>query len=266
MAPDPSPEEILLRLIKEGKSKNGGTPKPAAEFPSHPQPQYPAPAALNNSTIKTPGQPNTMPDDNLSAAAVQESARPVSLDHPVRNGGITGVGRWGDMGRHMESWTRSWFGTLEIVPRLLLAICVTLAAWICFNAFHDRFESRAKLQMFVSAASRPALAAATGCAALAPKPMGEPLPDKDIFKYLDQPVAAAPDNPARVVSLESILSNYSLAGIIGGDQPQAIIEDKRQGKTFTVSVGESLGELRIVSIEEGKVVVAIGEERAELNL
>ena len=52
-----------------------------------------------------------------------------------------------------------------------------------------------------------------------------------------------------------IASRFNLVGIIAGDDPQAIIEDKQDKKTHYLLQGQVINEVSVVSISEGKVVL-----------
>lgn len=67
-------------------------------------------------------------------------------------------------------------------------------------------------------------------------------------------------------TIEEISANLSLIGIIAGDRPQAIIEDKKTGKSHFLYQDGSAGKARIVEILEDSVVVEYQGERFELVL
>ena len=52
-----------------------------------------------------------------------------------------------------------------------------------------------------------------------------------------------------------VASRFNLVGIIAGDDPQAIIEDKQDKKTHYLLQGQVINEVSVVSISEGKVVL-----------
>lgn len=62
------------------------------------------------------------------------------------------------------------------------------------------------------------------------------------------------------------IKNLNLVGVIAGDNPQAVIEDKNIQKTFYLNKGEVINGFRVESIEEGKVVLAYKGEKYELHL
>ncbi len=71
--------------------------------------------------------------------------------------------------------------------------------------------------------------------------------------------------PRSAVNAEMI-KDLNLIGIISGENPQAIIEDKKNQKTFYLSKGQSISEFKVEDIQEGKVVLSYQGQRYELYL
>ena len=71
---------------------------------------------------------------------------------------------------------------------------------------------------------------------------------------------------AKTIVSSGLLNNYSLKGVMGGDNPQAIIEDKKSKQTYFLNKGQFLGELKVEEIQEGKVIFDINGQKAELDL
>ncbi len=67
-------------------------------------------------------------------------------------------------------------------------------------------------------------------------------------------------------SLEEITADLSLIGIIAGERPQAIIEEKKSGKSYFLYKGGSVGKAKIVEILEDSVVMEYQGEKFELVL
>lgn len=63
-----------------------------------------------------------------------------------------------------------------------------------------------------------------------------------------------------------LIKDINLVGIISGDEPQAIVEDKRAQKTYYLKKGQFIGELQVVDILEGKVILGYNDENYELYL
>ncbi|MFH1338988.1 MAG: hypothetical protein ABIH40_04025 [Candidatus Omnitrophota bacterium] len=62
------------------------------------------------------------------------------------------------------------------------------------------------------------------------------------------------------------IKDLNLLGIISGDNPQAIIEDKKTQKTYFLKRGESFGTIKVEGIGEGKVTLELQGQRFDLFL
>jgi hypothetical protein len=71
--------------------------------------------------------------------------------------------------------------------------------------------------------------------------------------------------PAKIAPLE-LLKGYTLAGVITGENPQAIVEDKTSKKVYFLNKGQYLGDFKIDDIIEGKVILELKGQRFELSL
>ena len=78
-------------------------------------------------------------------------------------------------------------------------------------------------------------------------------------------VAENPASPGEPALKESI-KDLNLLGIVSGKNPQAIIEDKKEGKTHFVNKGDSIGPLRVEEITEDRVILYYRGERLDLML
>jgi len=56
------------------------------------------------------------------------------------------------------------------------------------------------------------------------------------------------------VNVDSI-KDIKLVGIISGEKIQAVIEDTKLNKSYTVTKGQNIGEMQIEDITEGKVII-----------
>lgn len=86
--------------------------------------------------------------------------------------------------------------------------------------------------------------------------------DRNIFmpQYVEtEPVITGP-------TTEEISAGLSLIGIIAGDRPQAIIEDKKSGKSHFLYKGGSIGEAKVVDVLDDSVVMEYKGKKFELVL
>lgn len=71
--------------------------------------------------------------------------------------------------------------------------------------------------------------------------------------------------PVKALTQDSI-RDITLLGIISGDTPQAIVEDKKTQKTYYLNKGQFIGELQVTDIQEGKIILDFNGQAVELNL
>ncbi|MDD2702654.1 MAG: hypothetical protein PHC33_01430 [Candidatus Omnitrophica bacterium] len=116
-------------------------------------------------------------------------------------------------------------------------------------------------------------------AAFDPPDNGDPgapaLPDLKPFQYYLDGIAnrqvfkvSCAGNPESFVSTlgpESI-RDFSLVGIISGDNPQAIIQDNKTQKTYYLNKGQSIAEYTIEEVLSDKVILNAGGQRYEFFL
>ena len=68
--------------------------------------------------------------------------------------------------------------------------------------------------------------------------------------------------PAIQSSILELVKDFHLKGVMLTGIPEAIVQDARTQKTIFVKAGDSLGELKVKTIEEGRMVLEyFGEEK-----
>jgi len=86
---------------------------------------------------------------------------------------------------------------------------------------------------------------------------------RNIFTFL--PPKSDIDITKKSIDIAQIVANLKLVGIIWSNNPQAIIEDTKESKTYLLSTGEQLAELTIKKILRDKVIIVKGEQEWELR-
>jgi type II secretory pathway component PulC len=81
----------------------------------------------------------------------------------------------------------------------------------------------------------------------------EGLKSKQIFSAASTQEAST--TPTSASNTMDLIKDISLVGIITSDPPQAVIEDKKTQKTYYLSNGQSIGDLKVEDIKEGKVIL-----------
>ncbi len=83
---------------------------------------------------------------------------------------------------------------------------------------------------------------------------------------LAPPVSAPPAAPAPAKTLSEIFSEWMVVGILQSGEPQAIVLNKKSQKTFYVPAGQAFGEINVLKIEPGRVIVGYNGETMDLSI
>lgn len=84
----------------------------------------------------------------------------------------------------------------------------------------------------------------------------------DIFS---SPIIQETPKPLNQVTPD-LIKDINLLGILSGENPQAIIEDKKAQKTYYLNKGQFIGEFQVMDIKEGKIILNFNSQTFELNL
>lgn len=93
----------------------------------------------------------------------------------------------------------------------------------------------------------------------------EQITEHKIFGPSPTQTTTAPQELADSKGVETI-KDFNLLGIISGENPQAIIEDKKTQKTYFLRQGESIGEFQLELIGDGKVTLNFYGQKFDLFL
>jgi len=63
-----------------------------------------------------------------------------------------------------------------------------------------------------------------------------------------------------------LIKDFNLIGVVSGENPQAVIEDRKAQKSFTVTRGQFVGEFQVEDIQEGRVILSYQGQRFELSM
>lgn len=86
--------------------------------------------------------------------------------------------------------------------------------------------------------------------------------DRQIFNVVKPQETARPQSSADL----NLIQDLTLVGVISGENPQVIIEDKKSQKTYYLTKGQSLGQFQIEDIQEGKAILSYEGQKFELYL
>lgn len=89
---------------------------------------------------------------------------------------------------------------------------------------------------------------------------------KDIFTALPEKKRAKRKKKEKGVTIDDILKNLKLLGILWDDKPTAIIQSRKSKGTRYLSEGENIDGAVVEKIEQGRVILNYDGEKADLIL
>jgi hypothetical protein len=201
--------------------------------------------------IKGAGKKDAAKDRTEEGGAASRAAAP-SLNN----------NRWpGQPPKPAQQAFLSNINTRSVNPALIF-ILTGLLLYFVFDAVSNPYARRAPSDV-LNIKDEPS--AAKGAAAPVIEPYSyysSQVEKRSIFSPQEGETSAAAAGP----TAEEISSNLSLIGIIAGDKPQAIIEDKKAGKSYFVYKAGTVGGARIIDILEDRVVMECQGKQFELML
>lgn len=87
----------------------------------------------------------------------------------------------------------------------------------------------------------------------------------DHDKDRDEEIDIAPKDIV-AISEEEMLKNFTLLGIIVGDNKQAVIEDRKANRTLFLYKGDNIGKFTVYDIKESSVILDYKGEKIELRM
>lgn len=83
---------------------------------------------------------------------------------------------------------------------------------------------------------------------------------RNVFTFLP-----TKEEEASAVNIGPTLSNFKLVGILWSDNPQAMIENSKEQRTYFVSKGDKIGDLDVKNILKDKVMLGKDDQEWELR-
>ena len=157
--------------------------------------------------------------------------------------------------------------TLRMANRLLIGMAALLTLIWVIDFFSTQSQYEARLEMV----ERTQLVAPTQTKSVS-------LPSLDFSTVLDQAkqrnmftlIPPKANEPVKVEAAEDLtpyVNELKLVGVIWSDNPQAMIEQTKEGKTLLLGKGEKVGQFRIKDILKDKVILGLetGDQTWELR-
>ncbi len=89
--------------------------------------------------------------------------------------------------------------------------------------------------------------------------------ERNLFKTIGTPPPVS-ISTEKALGLTELSRNLSLSGIISGNTPQAVIEDRSNGQIYYVQSGDSVGPIQVVQVNHSSVLLRYGDEERQLTL
>lgn len=83
---------------------------------------------------------------------------------------------------------------------------------------------------------------------------------KKLFRPLSKPQTIQKN----VVTIDTLTSDLLLIGVVKQEQPEAIIKNRRTRQTYFVKQGTSIGQLKVESVGDDKIVLSYENTKKEL--
>ncbi len=263
MKKDFSPEEKLLRLIRNAGKKSQPRDEAAAKRPEDKKPEDPKPEAPKALNPEAPKQD--------TAGIKREAPRPEGpkIEPEIPAAGPRSVGRphGAEPVRARAASISMPFSLKGINIRtfnaLLIVILSGLILYFVYDIVYTAFYRKAEIRVIVDDVS--VTTAPADKDAIDAKPYSyysSSVGGRNIFMPQQVEVEQVVTGP----SVDEIKAGLSLIGIIAGARPQAIIEEKKTGKSYFLYMGGTVGESQVVEITDDSVVLEYQGQRFELIL
>ncbi|MCU0665998.1 MAG: hypothetical protein MUF05_02775 [Candidatus Omnitrophica bacterium] len=93
---------------------------------------------------------------------------------------------------------------------------------------------------------------------------------EQIFKskklFISQSAGSGTIDPVAADIAGELFKNINLVGIMLEPTPQAVIEDKKNQRTYYLTVGQSFGDMTVEEIHDGKIIIDYKGQKMELSI
>lgn len=168
-----------------------------------------------------------------------------------------------------DEWRYFKFFNLALVIMLVVVIMFYIFDLVSSNLERPTFGRLHKSE----GASRPPRPAISGPqnAKLEAQPApfstyAEVIGKRELFKPPKSETVKEKPTAQKTESASDKLKYLSLIGIIGGERPQAVIEDKKDKKTYFLNKGQTVSGMKVEDILEDRIILEFDGEKIELVL
>jgi type II secretory pathway component PulC len=173
--------------------------------------------------------------------------------------GIKAVGAW-FKGLRIDKNTFKYIN-LRMVNKIVAVLCGFLTIFLTFDFIIGGNNLKKRLKQVATAEATPAVDE---------KKISIPVVniadvlgqarERNIFTFLPSKI-----EPVVPTDVFLVIGNLKLVGIMWSDNPQAMIEDTKEQRTYLLSAGEQMGKIKIKQILKEKVILDIDGQEKELR-
>ena len=156
----------------------------------------------------------------------------------------------------------------KIVNSALVAVLILIIVFFIFDIVTSKLSppSERRLAKVEERAALPAAEDVNRPAQAAPFSAYADVGKRELFKPLRSDAQEKAASQRTSESAQDKFKDLSLIGIVAGEKPQAIIEDKKIQKTYFLNKGQSVNQLTVEDILEDRVILDFEGEKLELVL
>jgi len=180
-----------------------------------------------------------------------------------KKGPGTGVGAWLSKIRIDKNTIRDL--SLRTVSKMVLVLCLIFTIFFIIDFISMGSSSAKKLNKLAAEAAAPDIK--VNKTAIKDVGLVEAInlaKRHNIFSFLPQTAGIPTQASTMPVEIEEIIKNLKLVGIIWSNNPQAIIENTKEQKTYLVNGGDKMSIMDIKRILRDKVI--LGKDNLEWEL
>jgi len=148
----------------------------------------------------------------------------------------------------------------KIVIRLLLGVSFLLSAFLIFDFFQGQKNSKRNLERILSTSSHSKVKK-TLVSLLGRDKYIKEVQRRNIFSSMEK----APVGKSISIDIVSKVKDLKLVGILWSDNPQAMIEDTKEAKTYLLNIGDEINQMKIKKIFRDKVIIEAEDKEWELR-
>ena len=150
---------------------------------------------------------------------------------------------------------------LRIANRIVVGACVCFTLFLIFSFISDNIYYKRSFEKLSSEASGESVINKVFPAIdVTESELVKETGQRNMFSFLPPKAEAAV-----TTEVPTVITDFKLVGILWSDNPQAMIEDKKDQKTYFLKSGEKIKEIMVKEILRDKVVLGSGDREWELR-